>query len=133
MTFVGGEVELEDEIRRMHRLRRELPEIRTGAAAYDAITVADERIFAVVRILGKSLSLVLVNLSDQAVETTCTLDVDVAGLSGERHLVMDTWNDLAVEGADGFTWSRTDLASFPVQFAPFEPKVLTIRPASALA
>ena len=49
MTFVGGETGLEDEIRRMNRLRKELPEARLGRADYEAVQVSDDRIFAVAR------------------------------------------------------------------------------------
>jgi len=80
MTFVGGEEGIEDEVRRVHRLRATLPEVGQGTANYDAVTIDHEAIYAVVRPAEMACTVVLVNMSDQPLETVCRLDTAQLGL-----------------------------------------------------
>jgi glycosidase len=128
MTFVGGEAELEDDIRRMNRLRKELPEIRIGTSDYDTISVADDRIFAVARVHRDQVSLVLVNLSNSGITTTVTCDVSTVHPDEGPSQVYDSWNEVALDHESGYAWSADRLASFFIAFAPYQPRVLTIRP-----
>lgn len=64
MSFVGAETGIEDHVRRVNRMRAERPEIRDGAADFDAVRVDDRDVFAVVRRPPTGPpALVLVNLS----------------------------------------------------------------------
>lgn len=130
MTFVGGEEQLENDLRRVNRLRHELPEIRLGRADYDAIRVDDERVFAVARVQHGMVSLVLVNLSGVAMRTSCRLSAATLDLSAGAFSVDDVWNDRSLAGASGYRWSPSDLGSFPLTFDPWQPRVLTIRSGS---
>lgn len=128
MTFVGGESGVEAELRRMNRLRHELPEIRTGRADYDAVTASDDRLFAVARLGEGAVSLVLVNLANEPLHAR--IDIDPAILSGDgrnEFLVVDRWNDVAVEGPSGFGWSRDDLTHLDLTFDLYQARVLRIR------
>lgn len=133
MTFVGGEVELEDDIRRMNRVRKNLPEIRIGQSDYDSIEVDDDRIFAVVRELESHVSIVLVNLSDEAIETKASLDISIIPSSGAGYQVHDVWNDVNLKHGSDYVWNADQLASFPVSFAPYQARLLTVRPAATHA
>jgi glycosidase len=131
MTFVGGEVGLEDDIRRMNRLRAELPEVRIGAADYDAIRADDDRIFAVARVHRGHASLVLVNFSNAEVSTVVTVDNSIVPADRGPCRIRDVWNDIDLSSANGS--SRTSdrtvdrTGSIAVSFAPYGARVLTIR------
>lgn len=133
MTFVGGETELEDDIRRLTRLRAGHPEIKLGAANYDGIEAGDDRIFAVARVYEGQVSLVLVNFSTAEVETTVAFDVSILQAEGtpdgRTYQLDDVWNDLALGHASGYVWTADQLGSFNMTFAPYQARVLTIRPA----
>ncbi|MDQ3654498.1 MAG: alpha-amylase family glycosyl hydrolase [Chloroflexota bacterium] len=129
MTFVGGETELEDDIRRLNRLRSDHPEIRLGAANYDCIQISDDRVFAVARVHDGHVSLVLVNLSNAEVATTASLDVSIMRPDGRTYQVYDAWNDVALHHAAGYVWTADQLAAIAVAFTPYQARVLTIRPA----
>jgi Alpha amylase, catalytic domain len=105
MTYVGGETGIEDEVRRVHRLRAELPELRHGIADYDAVTVDHDAIYAVVRRTAERATVVLVNLSAEFV--SCT----VSGIGASAY---DVWNDRPAD-----LGYRT--------FEPYQIAVLTIR------
>jgi len=72
MTFVGGELGIEEHLRVIHRLRRR-PEIGYGAADYRAVRTDSPRVYAVVRSAGEVSTLVLVNMADRASDVTLTL------------------------------------------------------------
>ena len=127
MTFVGGETELEEDIRRMTRLRRELPEIGIGWADYGAVSAGSDAIFAVARRLGRDVSIVLVNLSNASVDTAVELKPSILPLE-QRYRVHDTWNDVALAHPDGYGWFSDNLASMDVSFEPWQARVITIRP-----
>lgn len=128
MTFVGGEVELEEDIRRMNRLCDALPEIRVGQADYDAVRADSDHIFAVARRYEGDVSLVLVNLSDEEVETAIEFDSAVLPAGAGAFHIADTWNDRHVRDEEGYVWSAERLARFSTTFAPYQARVLTIRP-----
>lgn len=127
MTFVGGETELEDDIRRMNRLRDELPEIRIGVADYDGIRTDSDDIFAVVRRHEDKVTLVLVNLSNAVVHTEVALDRALLPSGSALH-IDDAWNDVPLGHDDDGIWTAARLAAFPLDFAPYQARALVIRP-----
>lgn len=129
MTFVGGEERIEDDIRHVNRLRHACPEIRLGRADYDAVAVADERVFAVSRVHQGRVSIVLTNLSSDTVRTTCRIAVEGLGLPDGWLRIDDVWNDTSLPGSVDYRWNLQQLRSFPLDFAPYQPRVLMIRPA----
>ena len=62
MTFVGGEVELEEDLRMTH-LRAAVPEIRLGRVDYDSVRADHDAIFAVAREREGQVSFGVVNFS----------------------------------------------------------------------
>lgn len=130
MTFVGGEVELEDDIRRMNRLRASFPEIRIGTADYDRIDVDNDHIFAIAREHEGQVSLVLVNLSNAAIDTTASFDVSIVQPGMKAYRIYDAWNDASLKHASGYVWTADQLAAIEVSFAPYQARVLAIRPTS---
>jgi hypothetical protein len=109
MTFVGGEEGLEPDIRRVHKLRA-LPAIRYGAVDYDAVSVDHGSVYAVVRRSESQACVVLVNLSDAPISTTCSLDLGLG--AGVR--LYDAWADTALE------WNGT------LELGPYQITVITI-------
>jgi hypothetical protein len=105
MTFMGGERGIEDELRRVHTLRRDVPELAAGTVDHAAVTASSDALLCVLRSLGERASLVAVNLGAAAVE--CDVDVDVGGA-----------RDL---------WSGERLAGGRVAFAPYQVRVLALR------
>ncbi|MBE3559603.1 MAG: hypothetical protein IMW89_10300 [Ktedonobacteraceae bacterium] len=125
MTYVGGEEGIENEVRKVHHLRATLPEIATGEAVYEALTVDHESIYGVVRQQGEHRSLLLVNLSEQSCRAGCTLDVDSLHLSKGTYRVYDAWND-----PDGVQQVRLmeQFYTFTQEFEPFQVCLLVLRP-----
>jgi len=120
MTFVGGETDIEDDIRRVHRLRRTIAELGSGEANFDAVHAKDDGIFAVAR-TGEQTTLLLVNLTNAPVTTRIDLDAGLPGISGSVSL-HDEWNGEPVAGNNAIGES-----GFDVTFAPYQPRVITIR------
>ncbi|WP_314173899.1 alpha-amylase family glycosyl hydrolase [Streptomyces winkii] len=87
MTFMGGEEQIEQDLRRAHELRRRLPELGEGSCTYLPDAASSDAVFAVRRRLGDEASLVVVNLSAGAV--TCDLALDGALLAD----AYDHWNE----------------------------------------
>jgi glycosidase len=112
MTFVGGEEGLEADIRRIHNLRA-LPAIRYGAVDYDAVSVDHDSVYAVARRAESQACVVLVNLSDVAVSTTCSLDLGLG--AGVR--LYDAWADTALEWRGSWTHE--------VELGPYQIVVIT--------
>jgi hypothetical protein len=128
MTFVGGEHGIEDEVRRVHRLRKSLPELGSGMANYEAVTVDHDAVYALVRQQESAASVVLVNLSAQRVMTTCALDTSGIVLSGGEVSIYDAWNDEAIKDSSRDTWSRAALEHIPISLDAFQTRVLVLRP-----
>ncbi|MGH2533613.1 MAG: alpha-amylase family glycosyl hydrolase [Thermomicrobiales bacterium] len=129
MTFVGGECGLEEEIRRVHRLRTTLPEIGHGTADYDAVAADHDAIYAVIRRHGRDSSVLLVNLSDQPAEAVCALAPNRLGLNAGEYTLYDAWNDRAVEVDSRYAGPGDGLREIRVPFGPYEPRLLVVRPA----
>lgn len=132
MTFVGGEEGIEDDVRRVHRLRDTLPEVARGTADFRAVRVDgddSDAVYAVVRRDGANSCVLLVNLSAEEVDTTCRVAVDAP--AGARFGVRDGWRDdvSALEGGDEV--SAETLRRLPVRLDPYEPRLLVLRPAAA--
>lgn len=129
MMFVGGEVGIEEDIRRVNRFKHAIPEIRLGAADYGGIEVADERIYAVARVFDEPRSLVLVNLSGETVPTTCAF-ADLEGLkSPTGYILRDVWRDESLGYEDGYSWFSAQPGAINLTFAPHQVRVLKRRPA----
>jgi len=128
MTFVGGEEGIEDEVRRVHRLRATLPEVGQGTANYDAVTIDHEAIYAVVRSAEMACTVVLVNMSDQPLETVCRLDTAQLGLGDALYEVYDAWNDGTLMAGEYDAAHGSAMGSLHLAFAAFQPRVLVIRP-----
>ena len=128
MTFVGGEEDLEPEVRRINRLRHEVPEIRIGTADYDSVRADDDRVFAVARIHGDRVGLILVNLSNEPVTATVSLDTRRVGSTHERYRMIDLWQDDRIAHESGYVWTLDDLASFEMSFDAYGVRVLRIQP-----
>lgn len=121
MMFVGGEQEIEDHLRQVNRLRDARPELAVGRSDYDALTLADDTVYGVVRI-GVKRSLVLVNLSSRAVRTSCSVVVtESAGTEDGPVQVADLFQDelLAATRAGG-VWSAD------LDFRPYQVRVLAL-------
>jgi len=73
MTFVGGEVGIEDAVRRVNRIRAERPAFGRGTSDPDAVDAGDDRVYAVIRRHGGETGLLLVNLSDAPVRIAPSL------------------------------------------------------------
>ncbi|MFO1539231.1 MAG: alpha-amylase family glycosyl hydrolase [Chloroflexota bacterium] len=73
MTFVGGEVGIEGAVRRVHAIRAAHPVFAQGVSDPDAVDAGDDRVYAVVRRLGDTAGILLVNLSDAALELEVTV------------------------------------------------------------
>lgn len=129
MTFVGGEVGVESVLRRMNRLRHELPEIRNGRVDYDGIRADDDRIFSVARCDEGSVSLVLVNLSNEPVNATIAVDAALLNEANARFMLDDRWNDTSLEGPSGFVWSCEEIAHMPLSFDAYQARVISIQTA----
>jgi glycosidase len=128
MTFVGGETDLEADIRRLNRLRADYPEIRLGTANYDALTASDDRIFAVAREYEGRVALVLVNFATVAVDATVSLDTSLLRSDVQSFQVNDVWNQVTLKHAGGYLWTADQLSTIAITFAPYQARVLALRP-----
>ena len=128
MTFIGGEDGIEADLRRVHRLRASISELGRGRACYDAVVVDHDAVYAVVRQHGSACSVVLVNLSDQPIATTCRLETTMLGLDMARYTIQDAWNDEAIAENLDYAWSPSALGMLPLQLNGFGVRVLVIRP-----
>jgi Alpha amylase, catalytic domain len=108
MTFMGGEDDIEDELRRAHDLRRRLPAIAEGTVDRAAASATSDDVLTVLRESHGATALVAVNVS--AAPVGCEVAVRGRRLEGELH---DHWNDEPVDGAR-------------LRFAPFQPRVLRL-------
>jgi hypothetical protein len=127
MTFVGGEEGIEEDVRRVHRLRKTLPEIGHVTADYDAVTVEHEAIYAVVRQKGADCSVLLVNLSGEGCEAGCSLNLGRLGLSGTSYTVTDAWNKRALNSDRVYAYQAEDLGQMSLEFDAYQPMLLVLR------
>lgn len=82
------------------------------------------------RVLGDGVTLVLVNLSNDAVTTTMILDRGLLDHHAGQFQVIDAWQDDWVAHESGYAWSADDLASFELPCTPYGVHVLPLRPAN---
>ena len=108
MTFMGGEEDIEEELRRAHDLRRRLPAIADGTVDYASARASSDEVFAVLRESVDCAALVAVNLSAKPVE--CEIAVRGRELPGE---LRDRWNNEPIDGER-------------LRFAAFQPRVLDL-------
>lgn len=78
LMFTGGEQGFAEELRHVLTLRQERRELGDGSARFDAVSTDCPEVFALVRQHGRAASLVLVNLSEQAVTAVCELAGDLS-------------------------------------------------------
>jgi glycosidase len=121
MTFVGGEIGIEPQVRAVAALRSSRPEFTQGVSVYDAVTVSDPDIYAVVRQSPARSSLLLVNLSDREIATQCALARDPASTSDASRMVADRLRGRVID------WSRqTGTWEAGIVMAPYETLVFTV-------
>ena len=73
MTYVGGEVGIEDEVRAAAAVRREYPNFASGRSNYRSVMAAHDDVYAVIRESAEGRGLLLVNLSDVPVSSQVTV------------------------------------------------------------
>jgi hypothetical protein len=125
MGFVGGEKGIEAELRLVHALRSELPEIRDGAVDYDVVSVTDDSVYAVLRHSADRATLIAVNVSDAALTTDCKVKPRDALTLEDR--TFDAWASEWLPcrvAADG--WLRLEL-----ELSPYQARVLILGDPSA--
>ena len=128
MTFIGGETDIEPDIRKIHHLRHDLPEIGHGEVNYDAVQTTDRGIYAVARSSESNVSLLLVNLTRN--DITTNVDVGITALAidpDSTYSVTDNWTGNVLDHCGSYSWSAESLASFDMTFAPYQVRVLTLR------
>jgi glycosidase len=123
MTFVGGEVGVEDELRAVHSLRTRLPELRAGVSDYDAVAFDHDAIYALLRHAPDRATVVAVNTSAHALRSSGLVRMPSGrGTSSDR--VFDAFSSEWVsvsndDGSEGQT--RLDLS-----FEPYQARVLVL-------
>ena len=117
MTFVGGEVGIEDEVRAVHRVRREHPVFAAGRSDHASVRSDDRYVYAVLRSDGPVAGLAVVNLQDD--HTITRIEIDTNALEGTPPAVTQ---DLLGEGS--VSWQQEGAVT---------AATLTLRPFQALA
>lgn len=102
MTFVGGEVDIEDHVLAVNRLRLERPEFVLGTSDYESVQTDDHRIYSVIRRSTTGCALLLVNLHDQATVATCVLGGPVIDSTDDQVGTPDAF------GGESLSWRRQD-------------------------
>jgi glycosidase len=123
MTFVGGEVGVEDELRAVHSLRTRLPEIRAGASDYDAVTFDHDAIYALLRHTPDRATIVAVNTSGRALHSSGLVRMP-SGRRTNSGRVFDAYSNewLSLSYDDGPEGQvRLDLS-----FDPYQARVLVL-------
>lgn len=110
MTFMGGEEQIETELRRAHELRRRLPELGSGSCEYLPDAASSSDVLVARRRRGEAASLVVVNLANEPV--SCSITVDGLGHQAPQ----DHWNDERCGAVDG--------DSLDLTLGPYQPRVL---------
>jgi glycosidase len=100
MTFVGGEVGIEEQVRAVHRLRASSAAFARGASDHDAVDAGDDDVYAVLRRLGRESGVLLVNLSDAERAIRCR--VAVPGIDQHRA----SFSSTDAMGGARLDWSR---------------------------
>ena len=74
MTYVGGEIGIEDDVRAVNELRKSHPWFARGESNYDSVRAENDDVYAVLRESPSGVGLLLINLSEEAIETLVTLN-----------------------------------------------------------
>lgn len=129
-NYVGGEEGDEDFLQRLLRLRREVPEIARGACDYLAVGCDADMVFTPLRSLGELHSVVAINLGCDDVEAALDIPVERLDLRAPS-TVYDALNDEFLRAGTGRLIHSTDeLGRLSVPFAPFQSRLLVLRPAA---
>ena len=99
-------------------------------ADYDAVRVDRDAVYAVVRRSGSYCSVLLVNLSSEEVEATCSLDLERLRLDDAEYAVYDAWNDRALSAGLRYSFGGADLRKLRLGLRAFEPQLLVLRASS---
>ena len=106
MTFVGGEIGIEEQVRTVNRLRHSLSAFGRGRSDYDAVEVSQDDVYAVVRRLGSDAGLLLVNMSDHDLSAVCTLAEDLRVAGGDPGIATDLLAGMSTVWSEhGGRWS----------------------------
>jgi glycosidase len=125
MTFIGGEEGIEPDLTRLHRLRAELPVIRDGLVDFDAVEADNDNVYALIRLAGEDIAVVLVNTSTDTLRSKVTVKLDAGSASVRSDpAIFDAWNDEwlskgRVEGAD---------LLLSIELKPYQARVLLPMP-----
>jgi glycosidase len=116
---------------RVNALRRQVDELNTGTARYEAAPADRPGVFTCLRESGARRALVAVNLTARDVTTTISLPADALPLAA-RAVAYDAWSEryLNPGGADGCAPTR--LLRLPVRLAPYGPALILLRSAGRL-
>ena len=120
MTFVGGEVGIEDHVRAVNSIRRDSPWFVSGVSDYVSIRCADDRVYAVVRHNDHGIGLLIVNVSGDSVTALCTVRPEVIESDQTTVTLIGTLDGRTESwGRAGDGWSAT------LQLRPFESVVFS--------
>jgi hypothetical protein len=122
MTVVGGEEGLEAELKRVHALRRHLPEIRLGTVDYESVSADDVAIYGVLRHDPKRATIVAVNTSDQSVRTTISLSEGAVPDGSTSTRVLDAWTGEWLP--NGLT--QDGVLRYDLRFEPYQTRVMVL-------
>lgn len=121
MTFVGGEILIEDQVRAVNRVRKEHPEFVTGVSDYGAISCSDDRVYAVIRRGASASGLLLVNLCPDEVTVLCSVPDRAIESSAS------TVTTRSLVGGPGVTWTKHETGwTTTITLAAFQPCILTL-------
>jgi glycosidase len=122
MTVVGGEEGLEAELKRVHALRRHLPEIRLGTVDYESVSADDVAIYGVLRHDPKRATIVAVNTSDQSLRTMISLSEGAVPNRSTSTRVLDAWTGEWLP--NGLT--QDGVLRYDLTFAPYQTRVIVL-------
>jgi len=128
MHYVGAEEGQEEHLRRVLRLRSELPELAGGSCEYRAVAVDDPDLFVALRSATEDRhSVVAVNTAEDA--TDATLEFPTERLAAERYTVYDALGAEFVRSSPSGSriHDADDLAALDVAFDAYQPRLLVVR------
>jgi hypothetical protein len=118
LTFVGGETDLGPTLLRLHDIRHRFREIVRGVARFDLVEADHDSVYAVAYVEPTRACVVLVNLSNEPVETFVRTGLTNKGDIDRR---ADWWND----GTE-IAVAETEPLSIHAAFEPFQARVISI-------
>ncbi len=123
MTFVGGEVGIEDAVRAVNSLRLSHPWFARGESKYDVVAADHDDVYAVLRESADGSGLLLVNLSDQPVTASVNLQVE-----GEPTVEAHHCADVLTGGPESLWRLDEGLWTTVVGLGAFEAKAFNVGP-----